>query len=140
MSIKTPQEYRKKISEIKTIELPSGLECKIRPVPTMVILEMTQLAQAEKISLDKYLVDNFTESLNAVIPSSVVSPMLKPAREAGSTEIDENALFLDELVIGDLNQLFVEIVKISGISEKEIERYDSFPERHDRKVNSDNSE
>ena len=137
MSIKTPQEYREKISQIKTIVLPSGLECKIRPVPTMKILEMTQDAKMENLALDQYLMKNFTESLNAVIPSSVVSPTLKPAREAGDMNIEEDALFLDELVLGDLNTLFLEIVKISGIKKEDIEKYQSFPEQREREGNSD---
>lgn len=139
MSIKTPQEYREKIMQIRTIILPSGLECTIRPVPTMKILEMTQLAKEERISLDKYLMKNFAEALNTVIPSSVVSPKILPAREAGSTETDEDALFLDELVIGDLNQLFLEIVKISGVSEKEIAKYEPFPEKRYRDLGSPDS-
>jgi len=137
MSIKTPQEHREKISQIKTIVLPSGLECKIRPVPTMKILEMTQDAKMENLALDQYLMKNFTESLNAVIPSSVVSPTLKPAREAGDMNIEEDALFLDELVLGDLNTLFLEIVKISGIKKEDIEKYQSFPEQREREGNSD---
>jgi hypothetical protein len=126
--MKTPQEYREKVAKITTIELPSGLECKIRPVPSMVILELTNQAEAEKLSLDEFLQRNFNDSLDAVIPSSVVSPKLLPARKEGE-ELDENALFLDELVIGDLNFLFTEIVKISGISKEDVEKYKSFPEQ-----------
>jgi len=127
MNIKTPQEYREKVAKSNKITLPSGLECEIRPVPTIIILELSQMAEKDQIALDKYIVKNFAEALDAVVPSSVVSPTILPARKPGDSTIDENALFLDELVIGDLNELFLEIVRISGIKKEDIEKYESFP-------------
>ena len=129
MSIKTPQEYREKVTKQKKIVLPSGLECVIRPVPTMLILELTQVAEKFETTLDKYLLQNFVEALDSVVPSSVVSPTILPSRQPGDTSIDENALYLDELIIGDLNELFLEIVKLSGIEKEDVERFKSFPEQ-----------
>ncbi len=139
-TIKTPQEYREKIaSDIKEIKLPSGLICKIRPVPTLKILELTQKAEDSKQELDQFMRQNFREALNTVVPSSVVSPTMLPAREAGDTsELDENALYLDELIIGDLNEIFLRIVEISGISAKENQEYQKFPEHGHGKNRSPN--
>ncbi len=138
--MKTPQEYREKILENeREIKLPSGLICKIRPVPTLKILELTQKAEDKKQELDVFMRQNFREALNTVVPSSVVSPTILPAREAGDTfEIDEDALYLDELIIGDLNKLFLKVVEISGISAEETEGYQNFPEHGDREVRSPN--
>lgn len=129
--MKTPREYREKVKQTKTITLPSGLDVEILPVPTLVILGLTTKADAANVELDKYMTQNFTETLNEVIPSSVVYPVILPVRETGQEPTDD-ALFLDELTIGDLNYLFTEIVLLSGISEKEIESYQSFPGDRDR--------
>ena len=125
--MKTPQEYREKVQLTTTVRLPSGLECQIRPVPTMIILGLTENAAKDKASLQEYLNTHYTEALDEVIPSSVVSPKMLPSRKLDSKETSEDALFIDELIIGDIKELFVQIVKISGIAAEEIEKYETFP-------------
>jgi len=131
--MKTPQEYREKIQITVETKLPSGLVCQIRPVPTMIILGLTENASKDKTSLDEYLNTHYTETLDEVIPSSVVSPKMLPSRKTGSTETNEDALYVDELIIGDIKELFLQIVKISGIAAEEIEKYETFPDGSSRK-------
>lgn len=138
--MKTPQEYREKLLQEKIVTLPSGLECSIRAVPTMVILDLTQKAESDRKGLDEFMTENLAETLDAVIPSSVVSPTIRPARKAGEETIDEDALFLDELVIGDLNVLFLQIMDISGISKEDIEKQLSFRGKRTRKKRSNSSQ
>jgi hypothetical protein len=99
----------------------------------MIILGLTENAAKDKASLQDYLNTHYTEALDEVIPSSVVSPKMLPSRKLGSKEISEDALFIDELIIGDIKELFVQIVKISGIAAEEIEEYENFPADSDRK-------
>ena len=133
--MKTPQEYREKVKQVKTLELPSGFEVVIQAVPTLIILDLVNKADEADIDLDKYMTKHFAEALSLVIPSSVLRPKMLPVRETGQ-EIAKDALYVDELHIGDLNFLFAEIVKLSGISEKEIEKHQSFLEQRDRKGGS----
>lgn len=130
--MKTPQEYRKKTQQHSLITLPSGLECLIQPVPTLILLGMIEEAEENKMELNDYLNANFTETLNKVLPSSVISPKIIPVLKPGDDH-PEDALSVDEIILGDLNKLFAEIIRLSGISKQEVEEYQSFPEKSDRK-------
>ena len=116
MDIKTPQEYREKIVTEKPIQLPSGLKCVIRGMPPLKMLQFTAESQGSGENLEDYLRKNMVEVLLSVLPSSVVSPMVLPPREIGE-ELNKDALYIDELSMGDLVDLLANIVAISGIDE-----------------------
>jgi len=139
--MRTPREYRKKTRVTKKVVLPSGLECEIRAVPSMQLMNLTVKAEKEGIDLEQWLREHVNEALNVILPSSVVEPKILPARKAGEETIEpDDALFIDELVMSDLNTLFLEIVKMSGVEEEVLQEYESFPDLKGRSEHSDDGQ
>lgn len=137
--IKTPQEYREKVTKEKSIQLPSGLKCVIRGMPPLKMLQFTAESQGSGENLEDYLRKNMVEVLLSVLPSSVVSPMVLPPREPGE-ELNKDALYIDELSMGDLVDLLAKIVSISGIDEEKLKGFENFPKQRDGKGDSPSSE
>lgn len=136
--MKTPQEYREKVSQSKTITLPSGLECSIRGMPPLTLLQFTAEAQIDSEALEDYMRKNMVEVLQTVLPSSVVSPTLLPPLGVGEIRRDD-VLYLDELTIPDLVALLQGIVDVSGIDKEKLQSFENFPANRRGKGNSPDS-
>lgn len=137
--MKTPQEYREKVSQNKVIILPSGLECSIRGMPPLKLLQFTAESQVSGDALEEYMRKNMVEVLQEVLPSSVVSPTLLPPLEVGEPKRDD-ALYLDELTIPDLIALLQGIVDVSGIDKEKLKGFETFPDQRRGKSDSPDSE
>jgi len=139
MDITTPQEYRKNITKEKPIQLPSGLKCVIRGMPPLKMLQFTAEAQASGGELEDYIRKHMVDVLLSVLPSSVVSPMILPPLKLGDVK-NEDALYLDELSMGDLVDLLAKIVEISGIDKEKLDGFDKFPDGRNRNGDSPSSQ
>lgn len=137
--ITTPQEYREKVTKEKPIQLPSGLKCVIRGMPPLKMLQFTAEAQASGENLEHYIRRNMSEVLLSVLPSSVVSPTILPPQELGDVK-NEDALYIDELSMGDLVDLLRKIVEVSGIDKEKLDGFDKFPDGRRGKGDSPGSQ
>lgn len=139
MSIKTPQEYRKKVTKQKTIVLPSGLECVVQSMPALQLFQFTAESKVSGVELEEYIKKNMAKVLLMVLPSSVVSPKIS-APPDGAEKRDENILYLDELDALDIVEILNAIVSISGADKEKLDSFEKFPDERHRQGNSPDSQ
>mgnify|MGYP000120728850 CR=1 FL=1 len=115
------EEYRKQL--YKVVEVPSGFKFKIRKLTMRAFKIVMEAAPPKKpgesISFEDIDFGEFAEAVPKVLLECVVEPKLaeKPSK---------NRLSVYELDAVDQQVLFMEIIKLSGLTEENLEKLRSF--------------
>ena len=110
------EEYRKQL--YKVVEVPSGFKFKIRKLTLTAFNELMKAAPPAKPG-EPVDFSKFTEKIPVVLLECVVEPKL-------SDRPSKNRLSVHELSAVDQQVLFMEILKLSGLTEEALEKLKSF--------------